>query len=396
MHWRTVISRRSFIQGAAALFTLPTVLPSKWQKVVGPSSDLVSNSVLKLVKEISYSYLLDVSPDGTKFCIYSTKNPYDSFQWSGTWKQLNSPVPANADALRVLEIGSWKEIASVALRQRALNATFFTDGEAVYVDSAPTKFIQRVLIDLKTGVQQELVSPWVLDGTNFLYFALTDKMLLCEENNSKLNRTDALLKVQLPDYKEVKRVPFAETRSASTGMTESSISISGDRKVLVYTVDNSVVYRHIDDLTLVWKQEIDKLLLMRTAVAFDGQLVAVCAGLGRPTWEKNPHIAVFDGKDGTPVAHFPIASQVDCIALSPDHKLLAVGQNLPSPKKGQHGQATVILFEIGSGKEVTRVMHDELSHPNPDHSIRPNGLRFTPDGKHLISSGLHTKVWEFA
>jgi outer membrane protein assembly factor BamB len=393
-----MISRRTFMRECAALAALPMIARSTLQKLSTGASDTTMD--LRPLKVIDYAYLLDVSPDGTKICVYSTKNPYDSFRWSGTWKQLNSPVPDKADALRVFEIGSWKEIASTILRQRALHATFFADGEAVHVDTgAPAPFIQRVLIDLKTGTPREMaLSPWDFERFNMYYYALIDRVLLGAQHNSKTNRTDFLVRAELPAYKELKRVAFAEKRvPPPTGMTETPIPISGNRKVVVYTVDNRVLYRSTEDLEIIWEQEIDsKLLLFRNAVAFDGGTAAVCVGLGQPSWEKTPHIRVFDGKDGSVLARFPITNEVQSLALSPDHRFLAIGQNLPPYANGDT-QANVIVYDIGSGKELTRVVHDQFrAHRNPDHSIRADGLRFTSDGKYLVSSGLHTKVWEIS
>jgi len=352
------------------------------------------------VKTIDNAYLLDVSPDATKLCIYSTKNPYDSFSWSGTWKQLNNPVPEKDDALRIFDIRSWEQVYSTVLRHRARQATFFTEGEMLYVDAdVPGKFIQRVLLNWKMGNSKEHVDSWVMDGVTLYYFALSDSVLLGRVYNSKTNRTDAFVRAELPDYKESKRVPFAEKRvPPPTGMTETPISISGNRKAVVYTVDNRVIYRRTDDLEIVWQREIEtKKLLFRSAISFDGQLVAVCVGTGFLPSQTNPDIFLFDGRDGTPGTRVGATLEVEALAISPDHRLLAIAENLPPPRINGNTQANVILFDTGTGKELARVIHDEFRpRKNPDHSIRADGLRFTSDGKYLVSSGLHTKVWEIS
>jgi hypothetical protein len=108
---------------SVTLAAFPMVAPSVLQKL---SPGTLETSVnLRLLKTIEYGYLLDVSPDGKQLCLYSTKNPYDSFRWSGTWKQLNSPVPDKADALRVFEIGSWKQITSTILRATSAPCNVF-------------------------------------------------------------------------------------------------------------------------------------------------------------------------------------------------------------------------------------------------------------------------------
>jgi hypothetical protein len=268
----------------------------------------------------------------------------------------------------------------------------------VHVDTGGVApFIQRVLIDLKSGASKETaVDRWDFERFNMWYYALSDRVLLGEEHNNKTNSTDFLVRSQLPDYKESKRVPFAEKRVPPPGTWETAISISGNRKAVVYTVDKRVIYRRTDDLEVVWEREIHtKKLLFRTAISFDGQLVAMCAGTGFVSVERNPDIYVFDGRDGTPSTHVTGTTLVNALAISPDHRLLAIAENLPPPKLKGNTQANVIVFDTNSGKELTRVVHDEFQpRSNPDHSIRADGLRFTSDGKYLVSSGLHTKVWE--
>src|SRR5262249_6849694 len=151
------------------------------------------------------------------------------FRWSGTWKPLNDSVPDKDDALRIFDVRSWEQVYSTVLRHRARQATFFGEGEMVYVDAdIPGKYIQRVSLNWKTGSAKERVESWVMDAMIPFYSALTDNVLLGRIYNSKLNWSDSLIRAKLPDNKELQRVSFAENRSASTGMTETPISISGD------------------------------------------------------------------------------------------------------------------------------------------------------------------------
>jgi hypothetical protein len=132
----------------------------------------------------------------------------------------------------VFEFGSWKQIISVVLRQRAAYATFFADSDAIHADSgAPAPVRQRVFIDLKTGTQRERVDTWDPHGINTAYFALTDRKLLGDEYNGRW--TDSLVSVELPDYSELQRVPFAQLETDNLkrtgGMSETSIMLSDNR-----------------------------------------------------------------------------------------------------------------------------------------------------------------------
>src|SRR5439155_13562480 len=143
----------------------------------------------------------------------------------------------------VLELGSWRSVYATQLRQKPVWASFFEDGERLYTetdvfrDHNEVKY-QRVIIDLRTTKQEEYLIPFPRAGTSFHYRALSGDALLGTEFSGKTSKTDALVKVELPAFREVRRVAFAEKRSPSRGLTESDVITSANRKFLVYTVDN--------------------------------------------------------------------------------------------------------------------------------------------------------------
>jgi len=387
-----VNSRRDFIRNCAGL-ALATIFPA---------TPVLAKTSLRVIKQLDYAYLLDVSPDSHKLCVYSTKNPYDLFRSAdGRLSQLGRSGADKADALKVIELGSWKELISASLIQRAAYASFFGDSGAIYIQSgAPSRVTQRLFVDLRNGEKLEQVVPWSLH-LNTSHFALMDRKLLGTVNNAELGQTDTLVIVALPDYKEIQRVPFAQLHSEilkrTGGMSESDIVLSDDRKAFAYAVEDRLVCRDAADIVNVWSQKVGpNLILSLTAISADAGVLAVCAGMGLESPDRNPRIEVFMRDAGTS-KQFPIAQLVNAIAVSPDNKLLALAQNLPKPGSKDITQATIILMDIETQKELTRVIHDDVrAHQNPDHSIRANGLRFTADGKYLVSSGLHTKIWEIS
>src|SRR5439155_24813737 len=106
------------------------------------------------------------------------------------------------------------------------------------------------------------------------------------------------------------------------------------------------------------------------------------------------YVGVFDGRDGVPVAQFPIR-QVEGLALSPDRRLLAVGQRIEVSAKKPETQPTVLVVDVASGKMLATLVHDTLRLGSSKNflygAVR---VQFTADGKYLISSGLNTKVWQ--
>jgi hypothetical protein len=81
MH-RKLISRRGMFRECVALAVPCAVLRCE---AAQNASAVRAEGPARLVKEFKNSYLLDISPDGTKVCLFFTRNPTRSFVIRGTW-----------------------------------------------------------------------------------------------------------------------------------------------------------------------------------------------------------------------------------------------------------------------------------------------------------------------
>jgi WD40 repeat protein len=108
--------------------------------------------------------------------------------------------------------------------------------------------------------------------------------------------------------------------------------------------------------------------------------------------QRRCYLEILGGKDGTPVARWPLDYK-DGIVLSPDGKLLALGETVQN-KAGQ-SEPTVHVYEVPSGREVARFVHDRVPWKNRVNAYLVNGLEFTPDGRYLITSANNkVKIWQ--
>jgi len=314
-------------------------------------------------------------------------------------------VSKDEDALRVVDLGSWASSYAKRLPVKPLVGSFFVDGGHMYIETQPSiepggAVMERLLIDLGTGGVQELTEHTRSGRVHFSYRALTGRELLGFGNVPDSGKTGVIVRAEAPDYREIQRVPFAETRSAALGKTEGPVTVSADRSTFVYTYDRNVVCRRTSDLGIIWSRETDpSLALWHAAISADARLVAayVCdfTGIGQA---RRRYVAILDGKDGSEVARIS-ADGLESLAVSPERQLLAVGQRVPI-REGKAGtgkagtQPTVFLFDIKSGRQVAKLIQDQFYGGGKEYLTAGVGVRFMQDGKFLITSGLNTRLWQ--
>jgi hypothetical protein len=86
----------------------------------------------------------------------------------------------------------------------------------------------------------------------------------------------------------------------------------------------------------------------------------------------------------------------EAIAISPDGKLIAVGQKVAMSGSPSGTQPTIVLFDIASGKNVATLIQDQFRGGGGESlyaGFELNGIIFTSESKHLITSGLNTRIW---
>ena len=229
-----------------------------------------------------------------------------------------------------------------------------------------------------------------------------DRTLLKKHWQSPPYETTTLSLVDLPDYREIVKVPYAtETRKprpvkgVMTLNAEGGPVLSGRRAVVLYSFDNVLVCRRTADLSVLWTKPVEAgLELMRIAVSADGTRVA--ASVGDPRVEdltrgwRQHYLGVYDGGTGEELARLQIDG-TEWMALSADGKLLAV----VSHERGEKGAMVpaAAIYEISSGRKVASVVHGPVKQGRRQWLESGITVAFTSDGKYLITSGMATRVW---
>jgi hypothetical protein len=347
---------------------------------------------LTLAKEFPKSSMRALSPDGIKLCLED-------------WNERGYPV-------RVLDIGDWSTLYNGRFPSRTLSIIFFADSETLFVHamaSVPNRTCgigkgncahDDVVLDLRTGEHAERVTTFGDLSRGEHYYPLFGRTLLDAHFEAKPNyETKTLALVELPDYGEIVKVPYAtqprKPRPVVSGIalsTEYGFSISDDRKILAYAFDDVLLSRETEDLAVMWMRHTEpKLKAYNVVISARGSRVAAAiADNAVSHLQRASYIAVYDGKDGSDVARLQ-ENGTEGMALSPDGRLIAIVRG-GRDAKGEM-VSTVRVHELPSGRALASVVHDHIKNGRHRWLEAGCSIAFTSDGKYLITSGMATRVW---
>jgi len=339
-----------------------------------------------LAQEYAKATEYAVSPDGKMICLED-------------WGERRYP-------LRVVEIGSWRTIFKGRFRNRITFASFFSNNSALFVRGPGDRFEKAFwwdILNLADGQHLEHKQPQdvVMVGGTEQIAALSASRLLVFRYTSRPYLTQTVELIELPDYRELAKVPYAteprEPRRRELNIELSKdfgFGVSDDRSTLAYSFDHTLLSRRTKDLQLLWERKTGfATYAQKVAVSAHGDRIAAAFSDNSISHlQKEYCVVVYDGKDGKEVAKLPITG-TDGIAISPDGKLVATvelvyGKGYASP--------TVHIHEVSTGNEVAKLTHDVIKSRRHQWLESEAGcrVRFTSDGKYLITSGMTTKVWK--
>jgi len=352
----------------------------------------------QLRKTFTDAYLCAVSPEGGKLSIYSTSEPLTTFKIASRARP-SVPRMAKDEALRVIDMGSWKEVYSKQLRGKPLKSSFFPDSKTLYAETLPIppslNTSQRIIIDLETSHTREHLQTLYPGKPIFSYTSLDDHTLLGTETNSRTG-TDALTRVSVPDYQEIARTSFAITPDREPWNRDTDVLVAANRKMFAYAVGHSLVTRRCEDLGILWTAQIEPDLFGVRALSITPDGSRVAAAIVDTTaveFQHRCYVDIYDGKNGSQRTRLPLNGSQD-IGISPDGKLLAVGQRFQIESDIQ---LSIRIYEIASGRLIATWVHDRIPPGRFQNLIasfdRP-GVEFTSDGKYLITSANNqVKIW---
>ena len=325
MHRRQLISRRVFLGGGILAAPL---LGGVGASTAAPDTPADAEITVRLSKEIKNARLLDLSPDGTKLCLYFSRSPVRSFRLSGeAWKENNAPIRDREEALKIINLDSWAQVFATRFPRCHTMAVFFADGMEVYVgipgvNEAGGSGNMHLLIDLRDSRTLERFARYSPDELMFFYSALGNGILLGDGRDPKPNRSEVA--AESPAFKEISRAPFAVGPRLGPRETETPISVSRDRKTFAYGVDDKVVYRDASDLSVIWTATM-KPSLQLWHVALSGRYVAASSD-GYADWPpkqvQEGYVGILDKATGREATRI-YADASEGVAISPDERFLS-------------------------------------------------------------------------
>ena len=392
--------RRTFLKRFASVTALGLA-----RRMSGQSRNTQPSSVgprFGPVKEFRGAHLHAVSADGGKMCVVLAADGVETWTYSeGRWsKEDVSTFPRDAP-LCVVDLKSWKTVYSTKPEAAPFVVSFLRDSPELYVTAVFLEVgkagNQQVVIDLRAG---RIIQEQIRDG---LFQATRGQQLLTTKG--ELGKGGVMSVVELPDYREVAHADLEAPRSGRSG-TDQVVSSRGD--FLVYGVDDLIVCRRTTDLRIVWTRRLGTASsrVWRVAISALGDRVAVVAAAApspespeahrRPLELQPLYIAVYDGRSGKPMARFPADTRFsEVLALSPDGKLLAVGERVPAD--GQSIDLLLDIYDIASQRRITGELHSRVPPGQFQNRAGFAAAEFTSDGRYLVTSGYdRTKVWEIS
>ncbi|MEM9587761.1 MAG: PQQ-binding-like beta-propeller repeat protein [Planctomycetota bacterium] len=165
--------------------------------------------------------------------------------------------------------------------------------------------------------------------------------------------------------------------SGEFGSVESAeFSPDSGRIVTGTKYDNTVRVWRTEDGAMLWKTELPA-EIERVAWTADGKTVVSVS--------EDQYLRVIDASNGEVVREIKHGNGMDSLALSPDGRIMAVGEELRGGQTGAAVEVPVILYDTQTWQEIRRV----------DQTDTANEIDFTPDGKRFVVVGAgHFRLWD--
>jgi hypothetical protein len=259
------------------------------------------------------------------------------------------------------------------------------------------------IFNLKTGEHNKLKRDLIGDTYLSDIYPVNGRNLLIRRPVESI-RTQDLVLVELPSYKENKKVPYATQQREpppptsefwSRPSSEFGFEISNDRRILAYSFDYVLVCRRTKDLDVLWTKRINPpLRAYSISISPNGNyLAAILTNAIYKPMRKEYYIAVYDGNTGAEIARIPLADASD-YTVSPNGRLLAFSESKYDKAKDEW-VVNIQIYELPTCRKLISIQYDSIKNSSLSFLERGLSIDFTPDCRYMITCGNGiTKIWE--
>jgi len=368
----------------------------------GTSLEKRGDKKIKPVKIYKYNKLKDITADGRYLLFFQTKSPVTLgiFRSDGTASVNKSDT--SADALRVVEFKSGKEIARKNNRGggRFIPNTkqiYFIDGD----DSA--KYIWNYESDVtKLCFKRE-------SGVSNIRFLNEKEGFAVVSYKIDGFPSQLLARLELPSCKLKKfgdvYPPGLDPKNLYNRIDiYAGITLTADKKQFLYVVRDKAIVRSTSTLEIEKEFTVDPLVLSqhanRPVFTSDGKHLILQADNGellngKSGVKKRYFILIYDAKTYKKLNQFEVQGE-QYMTVSQDGRFIAVAYKTEKNEfLRKTDQAHIDLFDLKTGQKLATMSHKRLKQKrnNPWRSAIGK-MMFTPDGKYLLTSADDTYVWD--
>ena len=356
---------------------------------------------IKPVKVYKYNGLLDMTADGRHLLFSQTKSPVQlgTIRSDGTASVKKSDT--SADALRVVEFESGREIARKT--GRVLGHFIPNTTQIYFKDENYNRHIWNYESDVtKLCIKREVglssveflnekgafgTVPYKINGFP------SQLLVKLELPNCELRKLGDIYEPGLDPKKFYNRINY-----------HAGITITVDKKQLLYLVRGKAVARNTSTLEIEKEFTATPLKLSgyasRPVFTSDGKYLILQAknALNYKRGEKKQYfILIYDAKTYKKLNQFEVPGE-NYMTVTRDGRFIAVAYKTEKKEfLRKTDQAHIDLFDLKTGQKLAAMSHKRLRQKrnNPWRSDI-NNMMFTPDGKYLLTSTNDTYVWDIS